>query len=202
LLPSILKESKKVVFNGDGYSEEWHKEAEKRGLPNLKSTTDAIPVIIRKDAVDLFGKYKVFTERELVARYNIFSEKYVKEITIEANMMVCMAKTMILPAALRYQAEVANAVVATKQAGVDGHAQADLLKELTTTVSAFQSATAGLDKAVNHHADGDAYAHAKYMKEHVVPKMVDLRTFGDKLETMVADDLWPLPTYRELLFLK
>jgi glutamine synthetase len=202
LLPSILKESKKVVFNGDGYSDEWHKEAEKRGLPNLKSTTDAIPVIIRKDAVELFGKYKVFTERELVARYNIFSEKYVKEITIEANMMVSMAKTMILPAALRYQAEVAGAVVATKQAGVDGHAQADLLKDLTTTVTAFQASTASLEKAVNHHADGDAYAHAKYMKDHVIPKMVDLRNFGDRLETMVADDLWPLPTYRELLFLK
>jgi glutamine synthetase len=113
LLPGILKESKKVVFNGDGYSEEWHKEAEKRGLPNLKSSTDAFPVLIRKDSVELFGKYKVLTERELQSRYFIYAEKYVKEVTIEANMMVMMARTMILPAALRYQAEVAGAVNAT-----------------------------------------------------------------------------------------
>jgi glutamine synthetase len=202
LLPGILKESKKVVFNGDGYSEEWHKEAEKRGLPNLKSTVEAIPVIIRKDSIDLFTKYKVFNEKELVARYNIFSEKYVKEITIEASMMIAMAKTQILPAALRYQAEVANAVVTTKQAGVANDAQSELLKSLTGTISSFQAATGALDKALNHHAEGDAYAHAKYMKESVVPKMTELRTLGDTLETLVADDLWPLPTYREMLFLK
>jgi glutamine synthetase len=202
LLPGILKESKKVVFNGDGYSEEWHKEAEKRGLPNLKSTVEAIPVIIRKDSIDLFTKYKVFNEKELVARYNIFSEKYVKEITIEASMMIAMAKTQILPAALRYQAEVANAVVTTRQAGVANDAQSELLKSLTGTISSFQAATGALDKALNHHAEGDAYAHAKYMKESVVPKMTELRTLGDTLETLVADDLWPLPTYREMLFLK
>jgi glutamine synthetase len=202
LLPGILKESKKVVFNGDGYSEEWHKEAEKRGLPNLKSTTDAIPTIIRKDSIELFTKYKVLTETELKSRYVIYSEKYTKEITIEANMMVAMAKTLILPACLRYQTTVANAVIATKQAGVDNGAQLELLKSLTSTITAFQAATAALEKAVNHHADGDAYAHAKYMKDAVVPKMVELRTLGDTLETMVADDVWPLPTYREMLFLK
>jgi glutamine synthetase len=152
--------------------------------------------------VELFGKYKVYSERELQSRFHIFSEKYVKEVTIEANMMVNMAKTMILPAALRYQAEVAAAVNATKAAGVDNGAQLDALKELTATISHFQAATAGLDKAVNHHAGGDAYAHAKYMKESVIPKMEELRTQGDKLETMVADDLWPLPTYREMLFIK
>ncbi|MFO0938919.1 MAG: hypothetical protein U0798_20645 [Gemmataceae bacterium] len=202
LLPGILKESKKVVFNGDGYSEEWHKEAEKRGLPNLKSTTDSIPVIIRKDSVELFTKYKVFNEKELVARYNIFSEKYVKEITIEASMMISMAKTQILPAALRYQGQIAASVVATKQAGVANDAQAELLKSLTVTITGFQSATASLEKALHHHPEGDAYAHAKYMKEHVVAKMADLRVLGDTLESIVSDDLWPLPTYREILFLK
>lgn len=202
LLPGILKESKKVVFNGDGYSEEWHKEAEKRGLPNLKNTVDSLPVIVRKDAVELFGKYKVYSERELQSRFHIFSEKYVKEVTIEANMMVNMAKTMILPAALRYQAEVASAVNATKAAGVDNGSQLDALKELTATITSFQAATAALDKATHHHAGGEPYSHAKYMKESVIPKMEDLRTHGDKLETLVADDLWPLPTYREMLFIK
>lgn len=202
LLPGILKESKKVVFNGDGYSEEWHKEAEKRGLPNLKSSVDAFPVLIRKDAVELFGKYKVLSERELQSRYFIFSEKYVKEVSIEANMMVMMAKTMILPAALRYQAEVASAVNATKAAGVDNAAQLEHLKDLTGVLGKFQAAASALCEATHHHPDGDAFAHAKYMKESVIPKMVELRTFGDKLETMVADDLWPLPTYREMLFIK
>jgi glutamine synthetase len=202
LLPGVLKESKKVVFNGDGYSEEWHKEAEKRGLPNLKSSVDAFPVLIRKDTVELFGKYKVLSERELQSRYFIFAEKYVKEVTIEASMMVTMAKTMILPAALRYQAEVAGAVNATKAAGIDNGAQVEHLRDVTGVLSKFQGAAAGLDAAAHHHPDGDAFAHAKYIKENVIPKMVELRTLGDKLETVIADDLWPLPTYREMLFIK
>ena len=202
LLAGILKESKKVLFNGDGYSDDWHKEAEKRGLPNLKNTVDALPVIVRKDSVELFAKYKVFSERELTSRYNIFSEKYVKEVSIEALMMVHMAKTMILPAALRYQGEVAAAVNATKAAGVDAGAQFDHLKELAATTAKFQAATADLDRAVNHKHSGDPYADAKAVRDTVVPKMADLRALGDTLETMVADDLWPLPTYREMLFLK
>ncbi|HEY2784507.1 MAG TPA: glutamine synthetase III [Fimbriiglobus sp.] len=202
LLPGILRESKKVVFNGDGYTEEWHKEAEKRGLPNLRSTTDSIPVIVRKDSIDLFTKYKVYTEKELVSRYNIFSEKYVKEVTIEADMTANMARTMIVPAAVRYQTEVANAVVATKQAGVDAQGQMELLRELTQILTAFQAATLTLEQAAHHHPDGELFAHAKYVKDHVIPAMAEARTLGDKLETLVADDLWPLPTYREMLFLK
>jgi glutamine synthetase len=202
LLPGILKEHKKVVFNGDNYSEEWHKEAERRGLPNLRSTVDALPVLIRKDTADLFGKYKVLSERELQSRYYIFSEKYVKEVTIEACMMVTMGRTMILPAALRYQTEIAAAVNATKAAGVDNSAQIEALRDFTAVLSKFQGAIASLDEAVHHHANGDAFAHAKYMKSSVIPKMEELRSFGDKLEGMVADDLWPLPTYGELLFVK
>ncbi len=202
LLPGILKESKKVIFNGDGYSEEWHKEAERRGLPNMKNTVDALPVIVRKDSIELFTKYKVYTERELTARYNIFAEKYVKELTIEANMMAHMARTMILPASLRYQGEVAAAVNATKAAGVNPGAQLEELRELTETLSQFQGALASLEKELHHGNGGDLYSHAKSIRDGVIPKMNDLRTFGDKLETMVADDLWPLPTYREMLFIK
>jgi glutamine synthetase len=202
LLPAILKESKKVIFNGNGYSEEWHKEAEQRGLPNLKNSVDAFPVIVRKDTIELFEKYKVLSKRELESRYEIFSENYVKTINIEALTMLVMAKTMILPAALRYQAEVADAVAKTKAAGVDAAGQVAALEELTTTLTAFQSALTGLDKAAHHHPEGDAYAHAKYMRDAVIPAMVELRKLGDKLETIVADDLWPLPTYREMLFIK
>ena len=202
LLPGILKESKKVIFNGDGYSEDWHKEAERRGLPNLKNTVDALPVIVRRDAIELFGKYRVFNERELTARYNIFAEKYVKEVSIEAATMVNMAKTMILPACLRYQAEVASAVNSTKSAGIDAGAQLEHLRELTSTLSRFQGAIASLDHVLHHKHSGDPYADAKSTRDNVLPKMVELRTLGDSLETMVADDLWPLPTYREMLFIK
>ena len=202
LLPGILKESKKVIFNGNGYSEEWHAEAAKRGLPNLKTTVEAIPQVISKASIELFTKYKVLTEKELYSRYEIFSEKYVKEIAIEANMMVHMAKTMILPAAMRHQGEVAGSVNATKAAGIDVGTQLEELKTLVTTINKFQAAIKALEHAADHSATGDTYSHAKYMKESVVSKMEELRTHGDALETMVADDLWPLPTYREMLFIK
>ncbi|HWB55071.1 MAG TPA: glutamine synthetase III [Tepidisphaeraceae bacterium] len=202
LLPKIVKSHKRVVFNGDNYTEEWHKEAEKRGLPNLRSTVDCLPVLKEKKNVELLSKYKVYTEKELESRFNILSEKYVKEVTIEASMMVMMAKSLIVPAAVRYQEEVADAVNATKAAGVDNSAQADLLKTLTATMTDFQKATAMLEKSVNHHADGGPFEHAKHIHESVIPAMNDLRKLGDKLEGMVADDLWPLPTYREMLFIK
>jgi glutamine synthetase len=202
LLPPIIKESKKVLFNGDNYSEEWHREAERRGLPNLRNTVDAIPVLIRKDTIELFSKYKVLNERELQSRYVIFSERYVKEITIEAQMMLMMARTMILPAALEYQSRVAQTVTAVKAAGVDPQAQTEHLRELTEAVSHFQAAIAALDQTLQHHPEGDAYTHARYMRDNVIPKMTELRRWGDKLETLVADELWPLPTYREMLFIK
>jgi len=202
LLTAMLRESKKVIFNGDNYTEEWHKEAERRGLPNLKNTVECLPVITRKDSIDLFTKYKVYTERELQSRLTILSENYVKTVNIEGQLTSGMARTQILPACLRYQSEVAQAVNATKAAGVENGAQVELLKSLTKSISDLQAATSALDKALAHHGDGDAYAHAKYMRDNVLPAMNAVRTLGDKLETMVADDYWPLPTYREMLFIK
>jgi glutamine synthetase len=202
LLPSIIKESKKVIYNGDNYIPEWHQEAEKRGLPNLRNTVDALPVILRKDSIELLTKYRVYSERELRSRYAILCENYVKTVNIEARLMSMMAKTMILPAALRYQGEVASAVNATKAAGADNGVQVELLKSLTATISDFQKATASLDRALSHHADGDVHAHATYFRDSILPAMAEVRSLGDKLETIVADDLWPLPTYREMLFIK
>jgi glutamine synthetase len=202
LLGGILKESKQIIFNGDNYSEAWHKEAEARGLPNLRNTVDALPVILRKDSIDLFSKYKVYSERELQSRFIILSENYVKTVNIEGQLTSMMARTMILPAALRFQAEVANAVNATKAAGVDNQGQVELLRNLTGTINDFQTAIAKLDNSLAHHADGDTHAHAKYARDFVLPAMNTVRSLGDKLETIVADDLWPLPTYREMLFIK
>ncbi len=202
LLPGIIKESKKVIFGGDNYAPEWHQEAERRGLPNLRNTVDALPVILRKDSVELFGKYRVYSERELQSRQAIFAENYVKTLNVEGRLTSSMARTMILPAALRYQTEVAQAVAATKAAGVDNGPQVDLLRTLSGTVGDFQTATAKLDKALAHHADGDLLAHARHSRDHILPAMNEVRTLGDKLETLVADDLWPLPTYREMLFIR
>jgi glutamine synthetase len=202
LLPGLIKESRKILFNGDNYSAEWHKEAEQRGLPNLRNTVDALPVILRKDSVELFTKYRVYSEGELRSRFAIFSEQYVKTVLVEAKLTAFMARTMIVPAAVRYQAELATAVNATKAAGVDNTPQVELLRSLTSTLNEFQKATAALDHAVGHHAEGDPYAHAKHGRDSILPAMTNVRTLGDKLETMVADDYWPLPTYREMLFIK
>src|SRR5205085_3490014 len=139
-----------------------------------RNTVDALPVIIRKDSIDLFTKYKVYSERELQSRYAILSENYVKTVTIEGNLTAMMARTMILPAALRYQAEVAGAVNATKAAGVDNGAQVEHLRDVTGVLSKFQGSAAALETAAHHHPDGDPFAHAKYTKENVIPKMAEL----------------------------
>jgi glutamine synthetase len=202
LLSQVIKDHKRIIFNGDNYTEEWHTEAERRGLPNLRNTVDTLPVITRKDIVELCTKYKVYSERELHSRFHILAEAYVKTINIEGQMMVMMGQRMILPACLRYQTEVAQAVNATKAAGVENAAQMDLLKTLTHEITELQKSLASLDKALAHHVPGDAFEHAKYMRDKVLPVMVESRKAGDKLETIVDDRLWPLPTYRELLFLK
>jgi glutamine synthetase len=203
ILSDIIKQHKKVVFNGDGYSEAWHAEAEKRGLPNFKSTTDSVPSLISKEAVELFGKYKVLSERELHSRYEIYLENYKKTVNIEAQLTASMAKTMILPAAIRYQGEVAHSLAAAKAAGINNLGEQEaMLKDLSGTISDMQKKVAALTAATDHHASGDALAHAKHSKEGIIPAMNAVRQLGDKLETIVADDLWPLPTYREMLFIK
>jgi glutamine synthetase len=202
VLPGIVKESKKVLFNGNNYAEEWHQEAGKRGLPNLKSTPEVLPVVTRKDTIDLFTKYKVYTEKELNSRFNILAEAYVKAIDIEAKTALLMAKTMILPASLRYQKEVGESIAAAKAAGASQPAGLETFATLVSSINELQKSIMSLEKAHGHHADGDAYAHAKHMKEHVLPAMADVRKAADKLETQVSDDLWPLPTYREMLFIK
>src|SRR5688572_22021087 len=202
LLPAIMKESKKVIFNGNGYSEEWHAEAEKRGLPNLKNTVEVLPVVTRKDTTELFAKYKVFSAKELESRFNILSEAYVKTLNIEANTALMMAKSMILPAALRYQKEVGESIAAAKAAGAAQPAGLETFGTLVSATSDLQHAITKLEKAQGHHADGTPYDHAKHMRNDVFPALNNLRTAADKLEGLVADDLWPLPTYREMLFIK
>jgi glutamine synthetase len=202
LLPGIVKESKKVLFNGNNYAEEWHKEAEKRGLPNLKNTIEVLPVVTRKDTVELFTKYKVYSEKELQSRFVILSELYAKTVNIEANTSVMIAKTQILPASLRAQKEVGESIAAAKAAGAANPTGIELLSALVSTIGDLTRGIAAVEKSTQHHGDGDAFAHAKHMRDHVLPAMLELRKAADKLETIVPDDLWPLPTYREMLFVK
>jgi glutamine synthetase len=201
LLPGIVRESKKVIFNGNNYAEEWHQEAAKRGLPNLKNTVEVLPVVTRKDTIELFTKYKVYSEKELNSRFNILAEAYVKTLNIEANTAVLMAKSQVLPAALRYQTEVAQSVSAAKAAGISNPAGTETLTTLASALGDLQKSVTSLERAQSHH-DGDAFAHAKHMRDHVFPALAEVRKAADKLETIVADDLWPLPTYREMLFIK
>ena len=201
LLPGIIKGCKHVVFNGDNYTESWHKEAEKRGLPNLKDTVECLPLITEKPTLDLFTKYKVYTQRELESRSVIFAEAYVKVISIEAATMIEMARTLILPAGVRYQIELATAVVSSREAGIKVNPVSETLETLTEMIGEVQKKLAALEKAVSHHVEGEPYDHAKYTRDKVLPAMVELRKASDKIETIVADDLWPLPTYNEMLFL-
>ena len=203
MLPKLIADSKKVIFNGDGYSDAWHKEAEARGLPNRKNTIESLPDLVSPKSVALFGKYGVLSERELHSRYEIHLENYKKTVNIESHLTVQIAQRQILPAALRYQAEVATSIAQLKAAGVSApKSQSKLLDELTATIDELQTGIDKLSGAIDHQADGDTLAHAKHSRDAIIPAMTTVRTAGDKLETLVADDLWPLPTYQEMLFIK
>ncbi len=201
VLKRILKEHKRIVFDGDGYNEAWHREAEKRGLPHMRDSVDAFPVLKAKKTVELFKKYGVLTRAEVESRYHIAVEKWVKQLTIEAETMVAMARTMILPAALRHQTELAEAVTTTEGAGVDCDDTVKALEHFTGLVSDARAAVVALEAAAAH-TDEDPMKHAQQIKAKVRPAMAVLRTAVDTLENHVAADLWPMPTYRELLFLK
>jgi glutamine synthetase len=202
VLPKAIKENKRIIFNGNGYSAEWEKEAAKRGLQNFKNTVDALPQLVAKDVIAAFEKYKVLNEREVRARFEIMVEQYIKTVNVEAQLMVLMANRYILPAALEYQKNVAQSVAAVKAAGsksVEGKKALDRLAKLTDD---FKRRTDKLQRAVEHEANGAAEAHAKHFRDVVIPAMVALREAGDELELMIPHETWPLATYREMLFIK
>ena len=201
LLTKIIKEVKPIIFNGNGYSAEWEKEAGKRKLLNLKNTVDALPELVTADAIKCFETHKVLNEREVHARYEIMLEQYVKTINVEAQLMVLMANRYILPAALGYQTTLAQSVAAGKAAGVVSNETKKLLADFTRTIDGFRKTTDKLASALDH-SGGSAEKHAKYMRDTVIPTMVTLREIGDRIENIVPSAEWPLPTYREMLFIK
>ncbi|MEO7033791.1 MAG: glutamine synthetase type III, partial [Polyangiaceae bacterium] len=200
VLQEIYTEHGKVVFNGNGYSEEWHQEAEKRGLLNLKTSVDALPQYETKEAIAVFEKYKVLSARELHARYEIFLEQYVKAINVEKNLVLQIAKTLIIPASIRFQTELANNAIALKAAGVTG--DTSLLTKVTGLLADLTGAVAALDKAAAHHGAAGVLEEAKYFRDAILPAQLKVREIADTLEGIVADDIWPLPTYQEMLFIK
>jgi glutamine synthetase len=202
VLPKVIKEHKRIVFNGNGYAKEWEKEAGKRGLLNLKNTVDALPQLIAKDVVHTFEKYKVLNEREVHARYEIMLEQYIKTVNVEGQLMVLMANRYIMPAALDYQKHVAQSVAAVKSAGGTSASGKKLLGVLTKAVDKLQSASIALEHALAHEGNGDAVKHAKHFRDKVIPAMAALRDAGDALEVDMPHESWPLATYREMLFIK
>jgi glutamine synthetase len=202
LLTTIIKEHKRIVFNGNNYAAEWEKEAGKRKLLNLKNTVDALPELISKDAVALLGRYKILNDREIHARYEVFLENYNKTINVEGQLMVLMSNRYIMPAALEYQKRIGQSVTAVKQAGGATTQCRKLLAQYTKLVDQFKAQADALAKTLENHASGSAEKHAKYMRDKVVPAMAKLRGIGDEIEVLTPHEIWPLPTYREMLFVK
>jgi glutamine synthetase len=185
-------EHKQVVFDGDGYSVEWHNEAAKRGLANLRTTPDALPWLVEKSTLAAFKKYKVLSKRELESRYEVFTEQYVININIEAETEAAIARTMVLPATVRYLNEL-------RASGLD-----ELVGEVEPDLKEFHFALRKLEDAnlEENHPDSSPMKEAVYMRDIVIPAMEDVREVGDRLEKLLADDLWPLPKYSEMLFIK
>ncbi|MDX6686428.1 MAG: glutamine synthetase [Baekduia sp.] len=190
VVKSVWENDSAIIFNGDGYSEEWHAEAKERGLYDLPTTPDALPWIVNKQTVTSFENYNVLSQRELESRYEVFVEQYATKLNIEAETAASMARTMILPAAVRHLAEL-------KAGGVDA-----LISEVEPLVSDLHGALLALEKANDHDGPEGGLTHAKYMRDTVIPAMDGVREIADRLERLVADDLWPLPKYSEMLFIK
>jgi len=201
LLTRMIKENKRIIFNGNNYADEWRKEAAKRGLLNLTNTVDALPELVKSDVVKVFEKYKVLNSRELHARTEINFETYIKTINVEAQLMVLMANRYILPAALKYQKDVADSVKSVKDAGGSTKEAKKVLDRITGLVDDLRTGTDKLAKALDHHAPS-AEKHATFIRDTVVPAMAALRDAGDAIEVLVPHEMWPLPTYREMLFVK
>ncbi len=200
LLKEIIEEHGSVIFNGDGYSDEWHAEAAQRGLLNLKTTVDALPALQEPAVKEIFEKYGVLSERELESRYETYLEQYCLSIKVEANLMEEIATTMIFPAAVRYQGELAATCANLKALGTAF--PTPTLDTLTGLIQSLQGAVAGLKKAMDAPEGGSSLDHAKHYLNDVLPAMTEVRKYADELEGIVADDLWPLPTYQEMLFIK
>jgi glutamine synthetase len=204
-IQNIIKESyakhKRVVFNGNGYTDEWVREAERRGLPNVKNAVDALAVLTRSETISLFEAHKIFTKEEMESRYHIYLEKYSKQINIEAGITIELARRRIFPAITCFAAELARDAASLAAIGAVSSAQEKRAKRIAELGSELFDETAKLETALGEAQEtGDVLPQAKAYFEKVIPSMESVRTRVDALEKLVAKDAWPLPGYEELLF--
>ncbi len=196
-----MTEHQRIIFNGNGYSDEWVAEAERRGLPNIKSMIEAAGTLTTDKAVRLFEKFHIFTKVELESREEIIYETYAKSINIEALTMIDMAGKQIIPAAIRYTKLLADTVNAVKAAGADASTQEAILRSAGGKLTAMQTALEKLKKAEKEASlMADAKEQAFFYKDTVKEAMDELRAPADELEMIVDKEYWPIPTYGELMF--
>jgi glutamine synthetase len=201
VVKDAIKETKSIRFEGNGYSDEWVKDAEKRGLPHLKTTPEALHEIESKKSIALLTGLKVFSEEEIKSRFHVRIEIYNKKVLIEGETLQTMVETQILPAAYQYATILAEGVAAGKAIGLNTP-QTEALTRLYQTLTAAQSDLKRLDRCISQiHSMGSEEEKASKIASELKPSMEALRTQCDLLETQVADDYWPLPKYREMLFL-
>ena len=201
IVKRVYSNHKKIIFNGDGYSEEWHKEAAKRGLPNFKTVADAIPHLKDEKNVKLFTDHKIYSEEEVVSRIEIVLETYCKTIASEANVMAGMAKKQILPAVQGYMAELSNNALSKKSLGITAMAyETETVKELSEYTDKLYRATLELEKLVTKLPTGSKEKKACHFRDKVCTKMEEVRKYADALELITADEYWPFPTYKDLLY--
>ena len=195
----VIEEHSAVIFNGDGYSEVWHKEARRRGLPDLQNTPEALPELVKDEVVALYERQGILRKPELVARKDIYLDQYCKTVHTEALLVLRMAKTIIFPSAMRYQGELAETASRMKNLGLD--VRTDMLAEVTANLRLLQDGVAKLEGLVQ---DIEAVSNAQTMAERycaqVLPLLQEIRQSADALELCIPDDLWALPNYAEILF--
>jgi len=201
VLQKIVRDHKRVIFNGDGYDPAWHAEAEKRGLPNLRDSVSAFAVINAKKHADLFKKHNVLSKAELDSRSTIFFEKFCKQLTIEAETLASIVRTRVLPAAWRHQTDVIDALAATEAVEIENPELRTSVEHLVALVRECHSRLRALEAALaGDH--GSPEKHARQIRDKVRPAMDALREVADQLETHIASDHWPLPSYAEMLIIK
>jgi glutamine synthetase len=201
VLKEVMDEHSAVVFGGDGYSEEWHKMAvEERGLLNLRTSADALPFIKEKHIEELFEKLGVLTPVELESRFDVYAEQYINSIEVEAKLVVSMAKTIIYPAAVRYLSDLSTAIGSL--ASISISLEKEIAEKVAMLVQSMMDMVSKLSAAMNKHDFATTEEHMQYFAQTIRPLMDKVREYADALEEEVADDLWPLPTYQEMLFIK
>ncbi len=200
VLAEVIRDHEAVIFNGDGYADAWQEEAAERGLPNLKTTPDALDQLISPEAIDLFGRYGILSEPEAHSRYEIALEQYVLTIDVEAAAVLKMASTAVLPAAVRFQTELASNAAALRSVGLE--ADLSLLEQVSACLRDLAAGIEVLTVATTSDDHESEAGRATHARDVLLPAMAEIRAAADRLEVLVADDLWPLPTYQEMLFVR